>query len=278
MCIRDRYMGNITALETDLQSPANTLAENFIEAVLPVIRKAVAFLTSVFPQNQEFKDSLANHEFYEDETEFNFYQTLGLPNLDLRSILEDHKLRINDWLTEAKIPFLQNNMSYLYRIYKHGSLFFRLVQLEDKYSDLHKTYIQKRCEICNDFPKRMSYSICLICSAIMCVRACKNRNELEIQEGNLNAHATERHCGSSIFMDLLDTRIYMISRPRSARMDALYTDKFGQPFSLRGDWTRYYLDSKYYNSLKEIIEQNRIAQEIEYYKMKHNTHEGDLVF
>ncbi|KAL4461517.1 hypothetical protein ABPG74_016141 [Tetrahymena malaccensis] len=172
-----------------------------------------------------------------------------------------------------KNQFDHSNMNILKITPNNTSLNF--VSLEHNYNDLFKKYQRVKCSICNDVSKYRdgNPTMCLICGDILCSITCNTYEQLNAKNhiGNLNIHAKQMHCNSSIFLDLTTSQIIYVSYPHNCPQGELYVNNFGIPFKkVAKDWSQFQLDNSILSKLHQNATNLEIVDQIKLNEVKTN--------
>lgn len=252
--------------------------KEFLKIYLAFLKTFAAIILLVFQFEDEELRELNSKTFTKDEEEIENLCDLIRNRSNLAVLIEKNSTSFNNFIKnynklEEKQQFLQ-----IFESLKLATpLYFKFYELNETFAELMSFFSQKKCDLCDNFPKIGELCLCLICGSVICNRACKTSSKQE--KGNLNQHASEFHCGNSIFLNMQNSDVFFVASPKNlAEKSVLYIDKYGQNVKLKSDWTRYTLCQEKYDSFKEIVLKNELAQEIWYRSVKDNTFFRDNVF
>ena len=259
----------------------NVLCDNdFIKIHLRLLQTFLSLNFLMFSFDETILQNLNNKSFISDEEELKYLHSL-LP-IPLKSTHENFNTnellkKLMDHYDSIKNP--KEQFLFVFESLKIDlDLYFKLYELEPRFSDLMNQFSGQKCDVCHGFSKVGELSLCLICGATICNRVCYKES---IQErGNLNIHALENHCGNSVFISFHKCDIFLIATPKNF-MDKslLYTDKYGQGIKLKSlDWGSFVLNTEEYNVIREILVKNNVPQEILYRSVKHNVYYKQNVY
>jgi len=172
--------------------------------------------------------------------------------------IEDSKNKIINFLIDARIST------------KIGNLTFNLINLPEDYEQYLIRYNSINCENCGkNVPKKC---VCLICGEIICYNSecCKNIEAV--------AHAVFCNLGRGVFSSIYQGNLILVSNMRSIEDDSgLYKNNLGDDvcsyLAQRGEkqstrLSKYKLDKKKYDKIKEIIIQGQELQALDSAAMK----------
>ena len=253
--------------------------KEFLKIYLNCVKTNLSMMFMIFSFDESLFRDLNNQAFISDDEELNYLKELvNLLNEKKNPEIEiietfyplfeefyNNSYKHFHSLTEEKEQFL-----YIYEALKiEKDLYFKLYDLDQKFSDLMSIYSNKKCELCHNYSKIGELCLCLICGAAICNRSCF---QILHMKGNLNVHSLENHCGCSVFINMQNSEIFYIASPKNyAEKNQLYSDKYGQIIKLKNsDWGSYGLNIEEYNLVKEIVLKNRIPEEIWYRTIKNN--------
>jgi len=181
--------------------------------------------------------------------------TLGLELYDqILHLFGEEKDSIQQEHSSQQMTQLENQL-----VIRKQSTFF--TRLPPTYFEFNDTYLKSQCILCKEHRVQNNICLCLICGYTICRRSCKPG--VEPICGNLTAHAKLHHESSTIFLDIKELLVYVISFPEIVIYDSsLYIDKFGTKikdimeegrsklFSL--DFKQIKLNQKLINEIKKI--------------------------
>jgi len=255
--------------------------KNFIRVSLNYTKTILAILLLIYNFEQTDLRELNIKTFISDEEELNYLNSMiNLMNLQNFSLENELLQRYYPLLEEL----FTNSFTYYQSLVdeKHKFLFifeakriekdvyFKLYELEPKFSDLMGLFSKRKCDLCHEFSKIGELCLCLICGVTICNRMCKQTQQIK---GNLNIHAIEKHCGCSVFINMQNSEIFFVASPMNhAQKSLIYSDKYGQNIKLKSaDWGSFVVNNEEYDCIKEIVLKNCISQEICYRSLKDNT-------
>eukprot|EP01017_Pseudomicrothorax_dubius_P048762 TRINITY_DN8943_c0_g1_i1.p1 TRINITY_DN8943_c0_g1~~TRINITY_DN8943_c0_g1_i1.p1 ORF type:complete len:250 (+),score=47.43 TRINITY_DN8943_c0_g1_i1:66-815(+) len=201
-------------------------------------------------------ERIENDNFEDNHHEWQFYVDL-FEQSPIRMIKDEENLkRVENWLYS-----LNKSQSYSAELLLSDRPYhWRVAQMPAKYNDFLNEYGIKRCLLCNNTRGVGNMSLCLICGDILCSITCEQDSGNEL--GNLNQHALEKHCGSSVFIFIQNSAIILVDVPRNIRDGFLYLNVLGQEPNpeKRKNLSSYNLDEQKLIHLCSIIQRNSIQQ------------------
>ncbi|KAL4469920.1 hypothetical protein ABPG72_006560 [Tetrahymena utriculariae] len=149
------------------------------------------------------------------------------------------------------------------------------VSLEHNFNDLFKKYQRVKCSLCNDVSKYRdgNPTMCLICGDVICSITCNAYEQINQKNhiGNLNIHAKQMHCNSSLFLDLTTSQVIYVSYPHNCPQGELYLNNFGIPFKkVAKDWSQFSLDNTILSKLHQNTTNLEIVDQIKLNEVKTN--------
>ena len=263
----------------DLSLGTNSpIKEELINGLLPTMRKIVVFVLLNRDINKEVISALAKGSYLSDEEELNSYlriEGLGTTASELlsHSLFEYSGIpqeSVEIWLNSVHNEFklgIESLNPYLLMV--DQEVIFSFVELPENYYDLSTTYIEKKCEICNDHPQAGNRCICLMCGIVLCSIKC-TKSDTRPKVGNLNKHSDRYHAGECVFLNVETGRIYLVKTPKNVDHSHLYTDRFGYGLEQKKNWKDFKIDKGYLDTLKEKLLYEKVAQEISYNIINNN--------
>ncbi|CAD8185876.1 unnamed protein product [Paramecium octaurelia] len=128
-------------------------------------------------------------------------------------------------------------------------------KLGQTFLQFHSKYFSEGCSYCNFEEQNFQYSgisVCLLCQDVFCNKSCLFKSI-----NSLKHHATNLHDGNSIFVNLQDSSVTLISDSNSTqKFKCLYYNNLGQRINSENphsDWNTYQLDFTKANQLALII-------------------------
>lgn len=154
-------------------------------------------------------------------------------------------------------------------------LSFNLVDIPNDFDKCYYTHLYKSCELCHKRQAKNALTMCLICGALLCARAC-NKTLKPDEMGNLSIHSLQYHCGSSAFLNTYTGQHILYEQSRLFSFSSLYTNSFGlgvKEFKQSNpDFKTFILDKNAVDKVKSdllnlknaeiIVNQNIITNEV----------------
>ncbi|EAR98722.2 N-recognin zinc finger protein (macronuclear) [Tetrahymena thermophila SB210] len=231
-----------------------------------ILQRVWNLLSLFFDYDTKIKQNL-NLIF--DDSKDEVLSLLRFMNVDISS-QEEQKQFIELCL---KHQFNHNNLNILKITPNNTSLNF--VSLEHNFNDLFKKYQRVKCSICGDLSKYRdgNPTMCLICGDVICSITCKSYEQINAKNhlGNLNLHAKQMHCSSSLFLDLTTSQVIYVSYPHNCPQGELYANSFGIPFKKNAkDWSQFQLDNSILSKLHQTTSSLEIVDQIKLNEVKTN--------
>ena len=98
------------------------------------------------------------------------------------------------------------------------------------YDDLIVQYLSRKCKLCKFYPMKYNQKLylCLICNVLICNGECGESEDKRKDVGNLTRHAKNTHENKTIYMNMSDGSLYIMSLPFVINEKSLFVDKHGQ--------------------------------------------------
>ena len=118
-----------------------------------------------------------------------------------------------------------------YQLFKHDrQISFSLVDLDPVFFDFYQNNQYRKCEVCNDFPKKTDQVLCQLCNYICCLGEC-SKGVRESERGNAAKHAYECHGGACVYVNIMSGLALITEDGRYQYQGSIYQDKFGNGFA-----------------------------------------------
>lgn len=268
-----------TDFMNDLSSGANSqIKEELINGLLPSLRKILVFILLNSDIDKETISALSKGGYLSDEEEMNSYLKIQGLETTASELLSQGLFEysgipqesVEIWLNSIQNEFKLGIASLSpYLLMVDQEVTFSFVSLPENYFDLSTTYIEKKCELCNDHTKAGNCCVCLMCGMVLCSINCV-KGDARPKTGNLNKHSNKYHAGECVFLNVETGRLYLIKSPKNIDHSNLYADRFGYGLESKKNWRDFKVDHAHLNTLKDKLLCEKIAQEISYNILNNN--------
>jgi len=175
-------------------------------------------------------------------------------------------LLLDSWI-EKHMNVTQNQV-----MAKPGLLAPRFLQLPETFDEFNKTIYRRKCTICQQYDGEKNMHFCLLCGIVVCEGYCLSMKNHK-GRGNMNAHATLVHMGTSMYYHLFENVLSIVASPYnvSTVSKSLYSDSFGQTIEealegdekelLKIDFKQFVLNSNFVQELKTTVMNQDIEKE-----------------
>jgi len=102
------------------------------------------------------------------------------------------------------------------------------VEIEPVYFDFYQNNLHRKCDMCNDYPKKTDLVLCLLCKSLFCLMHCRTYNDQEVNApGNIAKHAYECHAGVCVLVNVMNGQFMITEHGRYSYGGNAYSDSFG---------------------------------------------------
>ena len=164
-------------------------------------------------------------------------------------------------LPKSSFKLLQNEL------HRNQGRKFEIIEISNNYMEFYSIHSKMKCSLCHYFPKTKNsfLALCLICGEMFCSRVCAGSKPLQIK-GNLYRHAKKKHAGSTVFVDIADTKILLVCKRNVAIWDFLYFDNLGQNKNLKSlKWNQFLVSDENKEKIREVLSKKELKQFIVYF-------------
>lgn len=144
---------------------------------------------------------------------------------------------------------------------------FEIFEISSNYMEFYTIHSKIKCNLCHYFPKKKNsfLALCLICGEINCSRVCPGSKPLQ-EKGNLHRHAKKKHAGSTVFVDIADTKILFVCKRSVAIWDFLYFDHLGQNKNSKSlKWNQFFISEENKEKIREVLSKKELKQFMAYF-------------
>lgn len=114
-----------------------------------------------------------------------------------------------------------------YQLFKHDKqMSLTFIDLDPVFFDFYQNNLYRKCEICNEYPKKTDLVLCLLCNFICCYGEC-HVGISQSKNGNVARHAYECHGGACVYVNIMSGLALITEYGRYTYAGNIYQDKFG---------------------------------------------------
>ena len=260
---------NFANFVNDLSLGSDSLVKKeLIYGLLPSMKNIIVFmLINEGDQfNKETIQTLANDNYDNAEDQMNYYLKIGRLEVTISDLLSPGLFEysgisaenIRIWFDSLQKECKPRGLSPYLLMVDH-EVVFSFINLPDNYLDLSTTYIEKKCQMCNNYTQKGKRCVCLICGVVLCSTSCTTKIT---RPGNLNQHSGRYHAGGCVFLNIDTGETYLIKTPKNVEYHLLYVDKYGYMVGRNKNWKDFKIDKSRLELLKEIVMHEKLAQEV----------------